>query len=173
MASKFHNAPNRSKPVEQAFREKYLVDPGSGCWIWQASFMRTGYGQFNARNGRIVTAHRFSFELHKGAIPDGLFVCHTCDNRACVNPDHLWLGTCAENLADMRSKGRAVIPDRKGEANGQSKITEDDALFIKSSSDSLSVLSKRFGITKTSVSNIKNGKTWRHLPRKNSMALAL
>ena len=133
--------------------------------------MRTGYGQFNARNGRIMTAHRFSYQLHKGEIPDGLFVCHTCDNRACVNPDHLWLGTCAENLADMRRKGRAVIADRKGEANGQCKITEGDAMLIRSSAESLSILAKRFGLTRTAISNIKNGKSWRHLPTDNSTAL--
>lgn len=163
MASKFHNAPNRMKPVEEAFHEKYSVNEKTGCWEWQASFMSTGYGQFNARNGRIVTAHRFSYELHNGKIGDGLFVCHYCDNRACVNPKHLWLGTCAENLQDMRRKGRQVIPDRRGCANSQAKLKEQDVLFIRNSKESLRTLSDKFGVSRSAISGIRRGKIWAHL----------
>jgi len=163
MAYKFHNAKNRMKPISDAFAEKYEVDEVTGCWNWVASKMRTGYGQFNARNGRVVTAHRFSYEMHCGKIPDGLFVCHHCDNRACVNPDHLWLGTCAENLEDMRRKGRESNPGAIGEKNGSSKVTEKDVLEIRKGQMSLSQAAKKFGISKTAAANIRNFKTWKHV----------
>ena len=163
--SKFHNAPNRSKPVEDAFREKYLPDPQTGCWVWKASFMKTGYGQFNPRNGKTVTAHRFSYQLHKGEIPKGLFVCHTCDNRACVNPKHLWLGTNAENLKDMREKGRAKYNPPIGERNHSAKITEKQAAEIFKSKLPVRKLAERFKLSEAAIHAIQTGKTWKHVTK--------
>ena len=163
--SKFHNAPNRSKPVLDAFHEKYKVDPKTGCWNWTASLMQTGYGQFNPRNGKIVTAHRFSYQTHKGEIPKGMFVCHTCDNRACVNPDHLWIGTNAENLKDMREKGRAVYSPQRGEDNHSSKISAKDAEFIFLSCEKQSVLAEKFNLTQAAISAIQTGKNWRNVTK--------
>ena len=163
MAYKFHNSKDRMKPVSEAFSEKYEIDEETGCWNWVASKMRTGYGQFNPRNGKIVTAHRYSYKIHKGEIPDGLFVCHTCDNRACVNPDHLWLGTCAENLEDMKRKGRSYKPGVIGERNGSSKVTEKDVVEIRRSNLLLSEVAKKYGISETAASNIRNFKTWKHV----------
>lgn len=160
--SRFHNAKNRSKPILEAFVEKYEVDLETGCWNWIASRMRTGYGQFNTRDGKVVTAHRFAYQAFKGAIPDGLFVCHHCDNRRCVNPEHLWLGTCAENLRDMREKGRDNHRPLIGPENPSSKITAENAVEIFMSKEKQSALAEKFGITQAAISAIKTRKNWRH-----------
>lgn len=90
------------------------------CWIWDTQ-QKHGYGQLRAF-GKLYRAHRFSYELHFGPIPEGLFVCHKCDNPPCVNPDHLFLGTAKDNIQDMIAKGRR--PDISGDKNGMRKHPE-------------------------------------------------
>ncbi len=164
--SRFHNAPDRSKPLLDAFHEKYVKGLHGDCWVWIASLMKTGYGQINTRDGRTVTAHRFSYMIHKGEIPDGMFVCHTCDNRACVNPDHLWLGTPKDNIHDMYRKGRAVHRSPRGEDNAAAKLTEENVRLIFTSSRPHADLAKEFGVTNTCIYAIKIGKSWRHVTEK-------
>lgn len=94
--------------IMKRFYEKVHIKGLTDCWEWLAS-TRAGYGAFKF-NGRVDGAHRVSWIINNGPIPDGLFVCHTCDNRKCVNPNHLFLGTQSDNMKDAMNKGRIVVP---------------------------------------------------------------
>jgi hypothetical protein len=143
------------------------------CWEWQASFYPVGYGQYWDGERR-VGAHRAAYEQCYGPIPEGLVVCHRCDNQACVNPAHLFLGTQAENLADMRGKGRHSHGDShrrvvcRGETHKSAKLTQAQVDEIRAAYIPGIVTQKqiaaRFGVSDVLVSKIVNGKLWREVP---------
>jgi hypothetical protein len=177
--------------VEQRFLKAVRKDK-SGCWLWQNFCYRNGYGEFYMSSGKHL-AHRASYTLFKGKIPDGLCVLHRCDVRNCVNPDHLWLGTVKENQVDMAKKGRSAIGDRNGSrkfperlphgkdhhsfhspekvARGsrlpQTKLTEKEVLEIrkqwKTGVISQPVIAEAFGIAPGTVSCIVTRKIWKHV----------
>lgn len=137
------------------------VERSSGCWLWTGGLSPKGYGRFNAGNKRVELAHRFSFRTHRGPIPEGLCVCHHCDNRKCVNPEHMFLGSQYENMQDMALKGRAPIT--KGEKCGKAKLTERQALEILRSKDVGPSLAQKYGVNVSTIYNIRSGKRWAHL----------
>lgn len=138
---------------------KVKIDGGTGCWNWLGCKLNTGYGQIWA-GGRARSTHRLSFELHRGVIPAGMNICHRCDNRLCINPDHMFLGTNAENMADKVSKGRQA----RGESIAQSKLTEEDVIAIRASKGiSQTSIAKQFGVSHDLIALVRSRKIWRHV----------
>ena len=140
-----------------------------GCWLWLGSTNAGGYGQIrrepegNAVRGAKATTHRVAWEPTHGPIPDGLHVCHRCDNPRCVNPDHPWLGTHAENLADMKAKGRAARGDRSGTARLDSQQVQIIKRLLFPGHCSASEISALLGVSASAIDAIRNQTTWRHV----------
>lgn len=145
------------------------VTPGQPdeCWLWQGLRSSNGYGKIGTSRQEMLYTHRVSWEIHHGPVPDGLFVCHTCDVRLCVNPAHLWLGTAADNLADMHRKGRGHHKGANGVRNGSAHLTEQQVVEIRAlyaAGMTQVELAARFGIAQTNISQIVLRKMWKHVP---------
>ena len=135
----------------------------SGCWNWTAGKDSYGYGQMRV-GGRKRLVHRISYEEYVGSIPSGQCVLHRCDNPACINPAHLFLGTQVENMADMVSKGRQPHTSLKGTLHGQAKLTEADVIAIRAAiGSSQSELAARYGVSPSQIGHIRRGKRWSHI----------
>lgn len=119
-----------SAPVEERFFRRIQYEPNTGCWLWEGAPRRAeeGYGRIDV-GGKAVPAHRYSYEYHRGPIPSGMVVCHKCDTPACVNPDHLFLGTQGDNVRDCAAKGRLV--DNSGERSPLAKLTDAQVAEIR------------------------------------------
>ncbi len=102
--------PNSNGTLKERFDEKYCLDEVTGCWNWIAAKTHQGYGKIHV-NGKTTGAHRVSYELYVGQIPDGMIICHKCDNTSCVNYSHFFLGTYSDNTQDAIKKGRWRKPD--------------------------------------------------------------
>ncbi|HEX4604309.1 MAG TPA: HNH endonuclease [Candidatus Angelobacter sp.] len=136
------------------------ADSASGCWLWQGMVRPDGYGAARFQ-GREQGAHRVGWKLFRGEIGPGMVVCHRCDVRPCVNPEHLFLGTAAENAEDMIEKGRSP----RGEKHGSAKLTTEQVGRIKTmlAEDKLymSEIAREFGVSPTTVRAIRTGRTWK------------
>lgn len=162
----------RGYTLEQIFDLKTPDRPDNACWPWNGVLFSNGYGAMG-HGGKTLKGHRVSYELHKGPIPEGMYVCHSCDNKSCTNPDHLWLGTPADNMNDKVAKSRQSKGERhaatfrdspkfkanfpRGERSGQSKITDSERLTVidrVKAGQSQRAIAADYGITQSAVSAI-------------------
>lgn len=148
-----------TKPsVQDRLEKNSFREPNSGCWLWTACVNSKGYGRIGV-GLEVHLAHRLSYETHIGPIPKGMCVCHKCDTPSCIRPDHLFLGTNLENRTDSVNKGRHP----HGERAGHAKLTADQVLAIRKASGSYARVGAKFGITRSNVGHIKQGRRWKHL----------
>jgi hypothetical protein len=152
-------------PLAERLAIQATTGPADTCWPWAAARDRDGYGVLSGPNRKQLRAHRVAWMLAVGPIPDGLHVLHRCDNPPCVNPAHLWLGTNADNSADMARKGRAATglangaytqADRRprGEAHGRAKLTDADVAAIRAaygSGEAQADIARRYNVGRAHV----------------------
>ena len=167
---------------QRFMRKVYLDKSGSGCWNWGGGyFKQTGYGQFAVTANIPEAAHRIAYALWNEPVPDGIFVCHRCDNRKCVNPSHLFLGTPKDNVHDMFRKNRqqdysknrasgerhglALHPEARpvGEKNPQALLTEEAVRLIRIDGRSIAELAKVFGVSYHTIWKVKRRQSWTHV----------
>ena len=144
--------------------DRYIPEPNSGCWLWTVACNNYGYGSFRRRETvggklRNYLAHRLTYQHFRGPIPTGLQVLHQCDVPSCINPDHLFLGTQAHNMADMAAKGRSM----RGARNVNTKLTEAQVRAIRADRRKLREIAADYGTTLQNIWYVKNGDTWKHV----------
>lgn len=161
----------QSTPQDAFDRHAPVARPGGECWLWRGPKTDKGYGVtlIGGRAGKKHAAHRLSWELACGPIPAGQCVCHRCDTPLCVNPDHLFLGTMADNMADKVSKGRQRNGVTLGESSHIAKLDMPTARDIRAQGAggvSQRALAKKYGVTKNAINLVLQNKTWREDARR-------
>jgi len=149
---------NKTQKVKKVLIERFMSKveeskDDEGCWDWKAGKFTNGYGSISIA-GKNKLAHRVAYRLFLGPITENKLVCHKCDNKSCVNPDHLFLGDQFDNMRTVNKKGRV---------NGNAKLTESDIKYIKNSSAMNTSLARLFNVSPSTISLIKKGKTWKHV----------
>ena len=149
--------------LEERFWPKVDKSGPGGCWLWKASKNKSGYGIIRKSAGAsMMLAHRCSWEIHSGPIPDGLCACHRCDVRDCVNPVHLFLATNKENVDDMNAKGRG--PNNSCENNPRAVLTAENVLQIRARRhENKRAMAMEFGVTRGTIYRAISGNTWREI----------
>jgi hypothetical protein len=151
--------------LEDRFWSK--VEKTEACWNWTASKGSTGYGQFNLAKKKPIKAHQLAWTLTYGLIPQGMFVCHKCDNRACVRPDHLFIGTNQDNMRDAAEKGRLHRIGLKGDKATRHKLTWPQVFEIRRKYARLidrptqPELAKQYGVWQGTINQIVRWQTWK------------
>lgn len=139
-------------------------EPNSGCWLWLRAIDQKNYGKMGITwGGRQIStlAHRASFQAFRGQIPDGMEVCHRCDNTYCINPEHLFVGTHADNMQDAALKKRFSACGAK---NGFHRFSDEDIKAIRGSPMRVCDLARIYKASTSSISQIRNRISWRHIP---------
>ncbi len=147
------------------YMDRVEMLPFSGCWIWMGKLSEKGYGIISTK-GVDKRAHRVFWEIENGPIPVGKYACHHCDTPACVRPDHIFIGSQKENLADCRRKGRnkkMENGDQKGAANRNAKLTLENVLDIRTKRLSKAEFARLYGVSFKAVKNVWDGKSWQEL----------
>lgn len=151
------------RPLAERFWEKVDTNSFDNCWHWIGSVDSRGYGSIGADGGKpLMRAHRVAYELCVGPIPPGLVVCHTCDNRRCVNPRHLFVATQRDNVIDMVHKGRRH--SSAGERNPGAKLNAAQVIAIRRDHRPSREIRDEYGISKSTLRSIQRHETWRILP---------
>lgn len=147
------------EPLEKRFWRK--VNKTDNCWLWIGAKFENGYGAIWT-NPDTQRAHRVSWEINRGPIPDGLIVCHHCDNPPCVKPDHLFLGTLSDNRRDMVNKKRGLV----GALNNKAVLTEEQVFELRKLRGkpfSIGILAQEYGVSKNTIYRAISGETWGYL----------
>ena len=154
----------KKEDIKDRFFKKIKINPENGCWEFQGALSRFGHGRIGFRL-KIYLTHRLSYEIHNGPIPEGLNVCHKCDNPPCCNPEHLFLGTQNDNVLDAVKKGRMkAYPVMKGERNPASKLKNCQVFQIRKELNAGvkgSELARKYKISKVQISRIKLNKIYK------------
>lgn len=174
----------RRTPISHRFLSRINRSHASGCWLWRGALDARGYGRIglggstaNRTGANTAQTHRLAYEMWVGPIPDGLLVCHRCDVPACVRPNHLFVGTHADNSHDAVRKGRMRRGDRhwgrlhperlaRGERNPRAKLTDNDVrAIVAKAHDGIPrpLLRQQFGVSKTTIDTILRGEVWAHV----------
>lgn len=151
--------------TEAEFWSNVQIADEESCWLWTRAASSTGYGHV-WWDEKVRPTHRLAYELVVGEIAPGMCVCHTCDNRRCVNPAHLWLGTKADNNEDANAKGRSSGGSLPGEASPVARLTDDAVREIRTrvaAGEQHTALARELGVCKQTIGNVVSGKTWSHV----------
>jgi hypothetical protein len=162
---KKRNRKPKFESPEKALLSRLPLGSAAECWEWPAARTKHGYGVFTHQHKQYY-AHRVAYAVFHGPIPDGMDICHTCDNPACCNLDHLWAGTPADNARDMVSKGRGKGKVFRGEDHPMSKLTADEASAIRKLADegmNQMEIARQFGVSQSTVMGVRTRRTWKHL----------
>lgn len=146
------------------FSRVIIPSDKTGCWAWTGNKNEHGYGLISVSRGRQIRAHRVMYEMIVGEIPNLHEVCHSCDRPSCVNPDHLFIGTHQDNMADMIKKGRGMASKKAmGERHHFSRLSNENVVAIRASSRPNKALAMEYGVSVWSIQNIRARRTWKHM----------